>query len=45
MTVDDCITAYKRFGEDVFGSKPIGGNATKVLMGVLSKAFYSTEKL
>jgi hypothetical protein len=45
MTVDEAIVAYKRFGEIVFGQKPLAGNAGKLILGAFSKAFYSTSKL
>ena len=45
MSVDEAIAAYKRFGQGVFGTKPIAGNAGKFALGVFSKSFYSTSKL
>jgi len=45
MSVDQAIDAYKRFGEQVFGKKPIAGNTGKLAFGAFSTAFYSISKL
>ena len=45
MSVDEAIAAYKRFGQHVFGAKPIAGNAGKLALGAFSKSFYSVSKL
>ena len=39
MSIDEAIAAYKRFGQVVFGKKPIAGNAGRLALGAFSKSF------
>ena len=45
LSIDDCLTQYRKVGNKVFGRKPIGGKAGRILRGLVNSPYYNIEKL
>ena len=45
LSIDDCLTEYRKVGIKVFGRKPIGGKAGRIFRGLFNSPFYDIKKL
>ena len=44
MSIDECIEEYETVSKRVFGKKPSGGQAGRLIKGLLSSSFYMISR-
>ena len=45
MSIDECISVYENVGKRVFGKKPSGGQAGRLIKGLINSPFYDIRIL